>query len=98
MICTDCYKRKAGVKSVTSVLGKKEVANTPYTPTRQAKKVAKSEKTIRYICTSCKYKFQRKESQEVGKCPYCGKSMIVLDSQLGADNIIKESSDKKYDW
>ena len=100
MICKDCWTRKAGVKGATSVLGKKsDVENTPYEPPKsQVKKTEKSEKMIKYICTSCKYKFQRKADQDVHKCPYCGKESIVLDSALGADNIIKQSMDKKFEW
>jgi predicted RNA-binding Zn-ribbon protein involved in translation (DUF1610 family) len=100
MICNDCYKRKVGVKSASSIisLGKKTMENSPYEPPKSVKKTEKSEKMIKYICSSCKYKFQRKATQEVTKCPYCGKESIVLDSQLGAENIIKQATDKRYEW
>jgi DNA-directed RNA polymerase subunit RPC12/RpoP len=100
MICNDCWKRKQGARSATSsnVFGKKDVENTPYEPSKSVKKVEKSEKMIKYVCTSCKYKFSRKQSQEVAKCPYCGKQTIIQDSQLGADKMIKDSLDKKYEW
>lgn len=79
--------------------GKKEIENTPYEPSKSAiKKTALSEKMIKYVCTSCKYKFSRKASQDVQKCPYCSKDTIVVDSALGANNLIKDATDKKYDW
>ena len=98
MICNDCWKRKSGVKGATSIFGSKEVSNTPYEPPKHAKTVEKSEKMIKYICTSCKYKFSRKSSQDVHKCPYCGKEGIVVDSQLGAENLLKSSQDKRFEW
>lgn len=98
MICMDCYKKSAGAKSVTSVFGKKPVENEPFKPAKSKGKVEKSEKMIRYICTNCKYKFSRKESQSVEKCPYCSKNTIVHDDQLGAENLIKDSTDKRFDW
>jgi len=97
MICLECYKRKSGVQSAQSIFAKKEVENTPY-HTKEEKKTVKSEKMVRYICTNCKYKFSRKESQHVGKCPYCGKDKIVVDTQLGAEKLLNESQNKKYDW
>ena len=100
MICSDCWKRKAGAKSASAsnVFGKKDVENTPYQPPKSSMKPQKSEKMIKYICTSCKYKFSRKESQNVAKCPYCGKNSIVLDSAMGADQMLKQAQDKKFDW
>jgi predicted RNA-binding Zn-ribbon protein involved in translation (DUF1610 family) len=98
MICNDCYKKKASGIQPTSVLGKKAVENNPYEPSRHKVAKTKSEKMLRYICTSCKYKFSRKESQHVEKCPYCGKNSIVLDTQLGADKLINDSMDRKFEW
>ena len=51
----------------------------------------------KYICTNCKYKFSRKKSREVENCPYCGKNTIIVDNQLGADKLIQDSTDKKFD-
>ena len=102
MICNDCWKRKQGVKDAGSVLNpakKSGVENSPYVPPKSKEtRTVKSEKMIKYVCTSCKYKFARKGSQEVEKCPYCGKETIVLDSAMGADQMLKESTDKKFDW
>ena len=99
MICLNCYKKQAGVKSATSIFGKKEIGNTPYEYAKsKSAKAPKSEKMVKYICTSCKYKFSRKESQEVIKCPYCGKERVVFDSALGADKILHEAEDKRFDW
>ena len=88
MICLDCYKKGSAVKSAVSPFAKKE----------EPVKTEKAEKMNRYICTACKYKFSRKVSQPVAKCPYCGKNTIILDSGLGADKLIKASLDNKYDW
>ncbi len=91
MICKDCYHKKQMVGSAKSPI-------RPVESAVQQKKAVKAEKMIKYICTSCRYKFSRKASQQVTKCPYCSKETIVVDSQLGADNLLKESTDKKFDW
>jgi predicted RNA-binding Zn-ribbon protein involved in translation (DUF1610 family) len=98
MICNDCWKKKSGVKSAVSPFGKKAVENSAYEPPKSKAKVEKSEKMVHYICTACRYKFSRKTSQEIHKCPYCGKEKIVVDSALGADKLLNDSMDKKFDW
>jgi DNA-directed RNA polymerase subunit RPC12/RpoP len=99
MICSECAARKKGVKNAGSVLGtKKELKNEPYVGKPEKKSAKKEDKLVKYICGDCKYKFSRKASQEVVKCPYCGKSNILTDNQMGADNLIKESLNKRFDW
>lgn len=93
MICVDCAKKGVSLKSEVPLSKAASELNS-----RSKENKFKSEKMIRYLCTNCKYKFSRKESQHVEKCPYCGRTTIVHDDQLNADKIIKESQDKKYDW
>jgi DNA-directed RNA polymerase subunit RPC12/RpoP len=92
MICVDCYKRNSPSKTMSISEKAAELTPKPLKKTSE-----KSEPMMKYICTSCKYKFSRKQSQEVTKCPYCGKNTIVLDNQLGADKLLKESNDKKFE-
>jgi len=92
MVCTDCYKRNSPTKTMSISEAAAEQTSRPVKKT-----VEKSEAMIKYICTSCKYKFSRKKSQEVTKCPYCGKNSIVLDSGLGADKLLKESDNKRFE-
>jgi len=99
MICVDCLKKKSTVKAATGIFGKADVENTPFTsPTeKRVHKTEQKEKMVKYLCTNCKYKFSRKESQAVEKCPYCGKSTIILDNALGAEKLIKDSTDKRFE-
>jgi len=89
MICVDCYRKKVPTRSLS------EEARSIDQPAR--KTVAKSEPMNKYICTSCRYKFSRKASREVDKCPYCGKNTIIVDNQLGADKLLNESVNKKFE-
>jgi DNA-directed RNA polymerase subunit RPC12/RpoP len=91
MICIDCYKRNSPGKTMS--ISEAAAAQTM----KSTKKPEKTDKMRKYICTSCKYKFSRKENQEVNKCPYCGKMSIVLDSGLGADKLLKDSMDRKFE-
>ncbi len=97
MICVDCARKGASMSSETTIQ-KKAIENQPFSGPRKKKEKTKSEKIIKFICTNCKYKFSRKESQHVEKYPYCGKQTIVHDDQLGADKLIKDSLNKKFDW
>lgn len=92
MICVDCYKRNSPTKTMSI-----SEAAAEQTAKLAPKKPERTEKMIKYICTSCKYKFSRKETQEVSKCPYCGKTNIVLDSGLGADKLLQDSQNKKFE-
>ena len=91
MVCNDCYKRGAASSSAPTMSISEAAAKQ-----KPVKKVT-TEKMTKYLCTSCKYKFSRKLSQEVTKCPYCGKNNIVLDNALGADKLLDESLDKKFE-
>lgn len=92
MICIDCYKRNSPSKTMSI-----SEAAAEQTIKLSTKKPERTEKMKKYICTSCKYKFSRKETQEVHKCPYCGKTNIVLDSGLGADKLLKDSQDRRFE-
>lgn len=94
MICVDCYKSGSQVKSSMSIT---EKANELVSSKNLRKGTEKSELMIKYLCPNCKYKFSRKKSQEVHKCPYCGRTNIMLDNALGADTLIKESMNKKFE-
>jgi DNA-directed RNA polymerase subunit RPC12/RpoP len=97
MICLDCYNKGASMSTETTIQ-KKAIENQPFSGPRKKTEKTKSEKMFKYICTNCKYKFSRKESQPVEKCPYCGKQTIVHDDQLGAENLLNDSLSKKFDW
>jgi DNA-directed RNA polymerase subunit RPC12/RpoP len=92
MICIDCYKKGLATRPTMSL---KEAA--AQAEASKVKKPATNEPMRKYICTSCKYKFSRKKSQEVSKCPYCGKNSIVSDNNLGAEKLITDSLDKRFE-
>jgi DNA-directed RNA polymerase subunit RPC12/RpoP len=92
MVCVDCYKRNSPSKTMSI-----SEAAAEQSPKLARKTVERTEPMIKYLCTGCKYKFSRKKSQEVGKCPYCGRTNIVMDNQLGADKLLKESNDKRFE-
>ena len=88
MICIDCARKAAGITSATL----RPAGMKPSTSVSKS-----NEKPIKYLCTSCKYKFTRKPTQEVSKCPYCGKFTIVVDANLGAEKLINDSMNKRFE-
>lgn len=104
MICLDCAKKEKSTmepEKTTSIITamKKHVENSSFSTSRAKTKetTEKSEKMIKYLCPNCKYKFSRKASQEVEKCPYCGKHTVVVDNALGADKLLNDSMDKRFE-
>ena len=105
MICLDCAKKERAAMapekttSIISTMKRRAIDNEPYAPAKRSKAATteKSEKMIKYLCTNCKYKFSRKASQSVEKCPYCSKHTIVVDNALGADKLLKDSMDKRFE-
>ena len=41
----------------------------------------------KYKCSACKYAFAR-NFDYIGKCPYCGKDAVQLDSSV--DKVVRE--------
>jgi DNA-directed RNA polymerase subunit RPC12/RpoP len=91
MICVDCYRRNSPAKTMS--ISEAAAEQTP----KPVKRPERTEKMVKYICTACKYKFSRKETQEVNKCPYCEKNAIVVDSGLGADKLLKDSMERRFE-
>ncbi len=99
MICVDCYRKQNGVSStVKNIFGSAPVGSTATAPVAKKSKGNEKEKTHRYVCPNCKYSFTRKASQPAEKCPYCGNTDLIMDEGIAADKLIKESTDKKYEW
>lgn len=102
--CAKCNKeydtseiRFSGSNTYTCVyclgLKKKEIISEP------VKKEAPKEEMVEYICSGCNYSFKRKKSFKFNSCPYCNKQGTVsMKKSLGADKIISESTDRRYDF
>ena len=57
-------------------------------------------KTINFICLSCRFRFSvRKGSPKAIKCPYCGKTRLMLVKKYKDENdLIKDSMDPRFDY
>ena len=55
---------------------------------------------IKFICASCRFKFSvKKGSQKVVKCPYCGKTRLMIVKHYKDENdLIKDSMDPRFDY
>ncbi|MEM4755824.1 MAG: hypothetical protein QW594_01700 [Candidatus Woesearchaeota archaeon] len=77
MVCQSCAKKQPVKKQVP--VAKKPVSLA------SSKQI--TEKLVRYHCPNCDYRFVRKSSQQVTKCPYCDKAGVELDD-LDADSLL----------
>ena len=69
------------------------------------KKELKSEKPeniepLNFICVSCRFKFSfRKGSSKPLKCPYCGKTKLMLVKKYKDENdLINDATDPRFDY
>lgn len=55
---------------------------------------------IRFICVSCRFKFSvRKGSPKAVKCPYCGRTKLMLVKKYKNENdLINDSMDPRFDY
>jgi len=55
---------------------------------------------IKFICVSCRFKFSvKKGTQKDLKCPYCGKTRLMLVKKYkDEDDLIKDSMDPRFDY
>ena len=61
---------------------------------------AEEGETVNFICVSCRFKFSvRKGSQKDAKCPYCGKTRLMLVKRYKTeDDLINDSMDPRFDY
>ena len=55
---------------------------------------------VNFICVICRFKFSvRQGSPKELKCPYCGKTKVMLVKKYkDEDDLIKDSSDPRFDY
>ncbi|MEM4267674.1 MAG: hypothetical protein QXK37_02480 [Candidatus Woesearchaeota archaeon] len=103
LICFDCYdkqqwalkkagfaeRREPASELRLSQVAKSEISKTQ--KTEQTKLEKPKGERIKYICTSCQYRFTMgKQSAQAKRCPYCGKETLEEDN-FDIDALIRES-------
>lgn len=55
---------------------------------------------IKFICVNCRFKFNvKKGSQKEIKCPFCGKTKLMLVKKYKDENdLINDSMDPRFDY
>jgi DNA-directed RNA polymerase subunit RPC12/RpoP len=58
------------------------------------------QEAVKYICLHCRFNFSiKKGSPKAPKCPYCGKTKLMLVKKYNdANTLIEESMDSKFDY
>ena len=82
LICVECMEKNQ------KILNKKLAREKP-----------EDSKPIDFICVSCRFKFSiRKDSQQNFKCPYCGKTKLMVVKKYKDENdLINDSMDSRFD-
>lgn len=83
LICVECLAKK-------QKLAKKSISHEKPEDNEQ----------VNFICVSCRFKFSiRKGSQKAVKCPYCGKTKLMIVKKYKDENdLIKDSEDHRFDY
>ena len=84
LICIDCLSKQEKIE-------KKE---------KLAVEKAGDGVKINLICVSCRFKFSvTRGSQRQIKCPYCGKTKLMLVKKYKDENdLIRDASDPRFDY
>ena len=84
LLCVECLKMQEKIEK------------------KEKLKIEKAEmgETINFICVSCRFKFSvRKGSPKQIKCPYCGKTrLMIVKKYKDEDDLIKDSMDPRFDY
>ena len=83
LICTGCLEKRQKLERKDLTLGKSE-----------------KQEPVNFICVSCRFKFSiKKGSPKEPKCPYCGKTKIMLVKKYKDENdLIMDSMDSRFDY
>lgn len=72
-------------------LNKKNVKGT----TTYSSKPNEDEKTVKYYCIRCHYRFERRKSAVVTACPYCGHDSLT--TKTDAASILRKAEDEEFE-
>ena len=53
------------------------------------------EPTVKYYCIKCHYKFERRKSALVDRCPYCGNE--TLTTKTDAESLLKNAGKEGFE-
>lgn len=84
LICVECLEKQSKIE-------RKEKLNL---------EDADRSSSVDFICVSCRFKFSvKKGSPKTVKCPYCGKTKLMLVKKYkDEDDLIKDSMDPRFDY
>ena len=101
LTCTRCGRRHP-VSEMKYNKGMVLVCNECYEkqkqePVKPVKRSIKASDYKNYICAECRYKFKLRKDFPVKRCPYCGKSQIIENKNISAEDLLLEADDSRYD-
>ena len=83
LICLECFEKQGKLQ-------KKQIL--PEKPGEQ--------QSVSFICYYCRFKFSvKKDSPRDIKCPYCGKTKLMIVKKYKDENdLIRDSMDHRFDY
>ena len=83
LVCVDCLQKILKLRK-NEIVNEKPENNEP----------------VKFICVNCRFKFSvKKGSVKALKCPFCGKTKLMLVKKYKDENdLIKDSSDPRFDY
>ena len=96
IVCKTCAVAKVESKVKIPAIRINENPKNVEQPIMKAEQKKKPvEEIIKYVCTSCKYRFKLGKGSKISKnCPYCGKATVEVDN-YDANQIIREASNPR---
>ena len=87
LICPDCYNKQHAKMPASVAIGKRNADNRSL----QESEVRK----VSYYCTTCNFKFSRKEGMFIKFCPNCARDTVFLVTSNKINDIMEDNFLKK---
>ena len=101
LTCTKCGKRhpvsNMRYNKAMILICKECYEKQKHETTKPGKRMTKSIDYKNYICAECRYKFKIRKDFPVKRCPFCGKSQIIENKNISAEDLLLDADNPKYD-
>jgi len=90
LICKNCYNKGDEARGKSPYPGKQTI---------EVRDLRKNDSLYnKYICRQCRFNFKfREDSRQILRCPYCGSTDVEIN-KVTANDIIRQSTNPRYDF
>ncbi len=95
LICPDCYNKQHAKMPASVAVGKSNSDRISHGSARSTGSHDSEVRKVSYYCTTCNFKFSRKEGMFVKFCPNCARDTVFLVTSNKINDIMEDNFLKK---